>query len=229
MNAVILIAVLSVGNSSIYGASRTLAALADLGQAPKVLGYIDQTGRPIVAIAVSASVGLLCFIVAAGSETRAAAFTWMLALSGLSSIFTWLSICICHIRFRQAWAASGHSLSELAFTSQAGQWGSWIGVIFTILILIAQFWVGFAPVGYQAMTAGERVESFFGAYLGFFIIWISYFAFKIVKKTKIRRCVDIDITSGRREVPGGLGQALEIERAARMAWPWWRRVYKVFC
>lgn len=35
-NAVILIAVLSVGNSSVYGSSRTLAALADQGQAPKV-------------------------------------------------------------------------------------------------------------------------------------------------------------------------------------------------
>ncbi|KAI6859980.1 amino acid permease, partial [Hortaea werneckii] len=47
MNAVILIAVLSVGNSSIYGSSRTLAALADQGQAPKILGYIDRKGRPI--------------------------------------------------------------------------------------------------------------------------------------------------------------------------------------
>lgn len=42
MNVVILIAVLSVGNSSIYGASRTLAALADRGQAPKILGYIGE-------------------------------------------------------------------------------------------------------------------------------------------------------------------------------------------
>jgi amino acid transporter len=36
-NVVIMIAVLSVGNSSIYGASRTLAALAEQHQAPKIL------------------------------------------------------------------------------------------------------------------------------------------------------------------------------------------------
>jgi amino acid permease len=40
MNVVIMIAVLSVGNSSIYGSSRTLAALADRGQAPKILAIL---------------------------------------------------------------------------------------------------------------------------------------------------------------------------------------------
>ena len=37
MNVVILISVLSVGNTSVYASSRTLAALADRGQAPKIL------------------------------------------------------------------------------------------------------------------------------------------------------------------------------------------------
>ncbi|CAF3752335.1 unnamed protein product, partial [Rotaria sp. Silwood1] len=40
-NAVILCAVLSVGNSSVYGASRTLCALAECGQAPKIFAYVD--------------------------------------------------------------------------------------------------------------------------------------------------------------------------------------------
>ena len=60
MNVVILIAVLSVGNSSIYGSSRTLAALADRGQAPKILGYVDRSGRPLVAIIISSACGFLC-------------------------------------------------------------------------------------------------------------------------------------------------------------------------
>ena len=89
MNAVILIAVLSVGNSSIYGASRTLAALADRGQAPKILGYIDRSGRPLVSITVCSAVGFLCYIVAAGPDTTTQAFNWMLAISGLAAIFTW--------------------------------------------------------------------------------------------------------------------------------------------
>lgn len=89
MNVVILIAVLSVGNSAIYGSSRTLAALADRGQAPKILGYIDRSGRPLVSIIVASSVGLLAYIVAAGPDTETQAFNWMIAISGLASIFTW--------------------------------------------------------------------------------------------------------------------------------------------
>lgn len=65
-NVVILIAVLSVGNSSIYGSSRTIAALAEQRQAPAIFGYIDRAGRPLVAILFSATWGLLAFITAAG-------------------------------------------------------------------------------------------------------------------------------------------------------------------
>lgn len=65
-NVVILIAVLSVGNSAIYGSSRTIAALAEQGQAPRVLAYIDRAGRPLVAIAFSSVWGLLAFVAAAG-------------------------------------------------------------------------------------------------------------------------------------------------------------------
>ena len=90
MNAVILIAVLSVGNSSVYGASRTLAALADMGMAPKILGYVDRSGRPLAAIIASSAIGFLCYIVAAGPDTSNQAFNWMIAISGLAAIFTWL-------------------------------------------------------------------------------------------------------------------------------------------
>ena len=159
MNAVILIAVLSVGNSSIYGSSRTLAALADQGQAPKILGYIDRKGRPIVSIGVASALGFLAFL--AGSSKQTDAFNWMLALSGLSSIFTWGSICLAHIRFRKAWRVQGHTLDELAFRSQPGVIGSWIGFILNCLVLIAQFWTGFAPIGYGEDSASDLVVDFF--------------------------------------------------------------------
>jgi amino acid transporter len=66
MNVVILVAVLSVGNSSVFGSSRTLAALADQNQAPKILGYIDRKGRPLVAIGVSSALGFLAYTADSG-------------------------------------------------------------------------------------------------------------------------------------------------------------------
>ncbi|KIX03453.1 uncharacterized protein Z518_07005 [Rhinocladiella mackenziei CBS 650.93] len=227
MNVVILIAVLSVGNSSIYGSSRTLAALADLGQAPKILGYIDRSGRPLVAIVVSSTVGFLCYIVAAGPDTTTEAFNWMIAISGLASIFTWGSICLCHIRFRKAWHLAGNTLDDLAFKSQATIYGSWLGLIMNILILVAQFWTGFAPVGYAEMTASELVKGFFEVYLAAPIVIVMYVGYKLVKKTKIRRAREIDITSGRRE--HNLREILEEERRIQATWPWWKKVWKTVC
>ncbi len=163
MNVVIMIAVLSVGNSAVYGSSRTLAALAEQKQAPRIFAYIDRKGRPLVSICLASVIGLLSYLAASNKADEA--FTWMLALSGLSSIFTWGSICLSHIRFRKGWRVQGHTLDELAFRSQPGVIGSWCGFIFNILVLAAQFWTGFAPVGYGEMTVAARIENFFSAYL----------------------------------------------------------------
>ncbi|KAK0748220.1 amino acid permease-domain-containing protein [Apiosordaria backusii] len=144
MNAVILIAVISVGNSAVFGSSRTLAALADQGQAPKILGYVDRRGRPLIAILVASAFGLLGYLADLDQPTEV--LKWLLAVTGLSSIFTWASICLAHIRFRKAWAIQGRSLSELSYLSQAGVVGSWIGFGLNVLVLVAQFWTAAWPI-----------------------------------------------------------------------------------
>ncbi|KAI9665080.1 MAG: glyceraldehyde-3-phosphate dehydrogenase 1 [Bathelium mastoideum] len=224
-NVVIMIAVLSVGNSSIYGSSRTLAALADQGQNFKIFGYIDRKGRPIVSIAFASALGFLAFL--AGSSKQETAFNWMLALSGLSSIFTWGSICLAHIRFRKAWRVQGHSLDELAFRSQPGIIGSWYGLVFNCLVLIAQFWTGFAEVGYAENTPAENAEAFFQAYLAAPIVIISYIGYKLYYRTPIMRSHNIDLRTGIRDLD--VAELIAEERAERAAWPRWKKVYKFFC
>ncbi|SRR5258706_16414410 len=44
-------------------------------------------------------------------------FNWLLAPSGLSTLFTWGT---CHIRFRKAWKVQGHSIEELPFHAMFG-------------------------------------------------------------------------------------------------------------
>jgi amino acid transporter len=136
MNAVVMMAVLSVANSSMYGATRTLAALAEQGQAPRILAYVDRKGRPLFSIGVACLFGLLSYLYV--SPVQGPAFTWLLALSGLSSIFTWSSICYAHIQFRKAWLQQGNLLSDLIYKSPLGATGSWLGLIAFILILAAQ-------------------------------------------------------------------------------------------
>ncbi|KAI9809862.1 MAG: hypothetical protein M1825_000295 [Sarcosagium campestre] len=226
MNVVILVAVLSVGNSSIYGSSRTLAALAEQGQAPHFLAYIDRKGRPIIGIAIASVIGLLAFF-AADPEKQGDAFAWMLALSGLSSIFTWGSICLAHIRFRKGWRVQGHSLDELAFQSQPGIIGSWIGFIMNCLVLIAQFWTGFAPIGYAEESDKDLVMNWFEAYLAAPIVLLCYIGYKIWYRTPFVRAKNMDLKTGIREL--NLAELLAEERAEKATWPKWKKAYKVFC
>ncbi|KAH6634382.1 amino acid permease-domain-containing protein [Chaetomium sp. MPI-SDFR-AT-0129] len=154
MNSVILIAVLSVGNSAVFGSSRTLAALADQRQAPSILGYVDRRGRPLVAILVASAFGLLGYL--ADLDSQSDVLNWLLAVSGLSSVFTWGSICLAHIRFRRAWRAKGRSLRELAFRSQVGVAGSWVGLALNILVLVAQFWTAAWPIPLPAASSSTK-------------------------------------------------------------------------
>lgn len=224
MNAVIMIAVLSVGNAAIYGSSRTLTALAEQGQAPRFLAYIDRNGRPLVAIGVSSLFGLLCFLATTSKQTLV--FEWMLAISGLSSIITWCTICLSHIRFRRAWKVQGHTKDELPYRSQAGVVGSWIGVLLNCLVLIVQFWVAVAPSGYQSMSSAAIAQYFFSYWLSALVLLAFYIPYKIWHRTKFQRAKDMDVTTGRRELDMDL---IEQEKAEQQQWSVWKKVYKVFC
>jgi len=223
-NVVIMIAVLSVGNSSVYGSSRTLAALAEQNQAPRIFAYIDRQGRPLAGIVVASVLGLLAFLAASDKQTEA--FNWMLALSGLSSIFTWGSVCLCHIRFRRGWKYQGHSLDELAFRSQPGVIGSWIGFIFNVLVLIAQFWTALWPIG-DAGDPSTRASNFFESYLAVPVVLAFYIPYKIWYKTPFIRARDMDLVSGRRQLD--TAELIAQEHAEKAAWPRWKKIYKLFC
>ncbi|DAA75158.1 TPA_exp: Uncharacterized protein A8136_1909 [Trichophyton benhamiae CBS 112371] len=225
MNAVIMISVLSVGNSAIYGSSRTLAALAEQKQAPRFLAYIDRRGRPIFAVGVAFAAGMLSFL--AGSSHRDEAFTWMIAISGLSAIMTWSSICLAHIRFRRGWHVQGHSLNELTFRSQPGLIGSYIGLVFNMLVLIAQFWVGLFPIDLKDKSVKGHVQNWFSVYLAAPIVLVFYVPYKLWFRTSIVRSKDMDLKTGRRDLD--ISDLIAEERRYREQWPAWKKIYKIFC
>lgn len=225
MNAVILISVLSVGNSSIYGSSRTLAALAEQGQAPSMFRYIDRKGRPLIAILIASLLGALAF--AAASTVQVDLFNWLIALSGLSSIFTWGSINACHIRFRLAWRLQGFDLVDLGWKSPLGITGSYIGLGMNVLILIAQFWTGFSPIGHADRSTSWLVRNFFQAYLAAPVIVLFYVVYKVWKRPSYVRLRDVDLFTGRRDL--NVKMLVAMEREERRSWPRWKKVYKFLC
>lgn len=225
INAVILIAVLSVGNSSVYATSRSLNSLAEQGMAPKWTGYVDRAGRPLVAILITNVFGLFAFI--AASDKQVEAFNWLLALSGLSSIFTWISINVAHIRFRRAMSYQGRTTAELPYVSQCGIWGSYYGLLLNCLVLIAQFWIALFPLG-----GSPNAYDFFLSYLGLPVILVSWLGYKLWKKdwTLFIRAKNLDIDTGRINIDiDVLQQEIAEEKAQLAEKPFFVRFYKFWC
>ncbi|KAJ6780073.1 hypothetical protein PWT90_01002 [Aphanocladium album] len=225
MNAVILVAILSVGNSAVFGSTRTLAAMANLRQAPRVFGYVDRKGRPLVAIFAAALIGFLAYL--ADLKQQRVVLEWLLTASGLSSIFTWGSICMCHIRFRRAWAAHGHDPSELPFQAQFGVAGSYVGLALNCLVIVTQFWVGASPVNSENMSTQDIVQNFFLKWMGAPVVFVFFITHKLYYKTRYVKVEDLDVDTGRRQF--NLPVLIAQEKEERENWPRWKLFYKTIC
>ncbi|HET7616029.1 MAG TPA: amino acid permease, partial [Bacillales bacterium] len=82
MNAVILTAVLSAGNSSLYASTRMLYAMSKDGQAPRFLSRLNDRGVPIGSLLVTTFVGMLAFLSSIFGD--GAIYTWLLNASGVT-------------------------------------------------------------------------------------------------------------------------------------------------
>ncbi|KIW74877.1 hypothetical protein Z517_11647 [Fonsecaea pedrosoi CBS 271.37] len=215
MNVVILVSVVSIGVSSVYGGSRTLTALAQQGYAPKIFAYIDRSGRPLFSVALNLAFGGLAYIVLASSGSIV--FDWLLALSGLAALFTWGSICVAHIRFRAAWKHAGRSLDEIPFKAIGGVWGSWLGIFLIFIALAAQFFVAIAP---PFTTDLASAEDFFKAYLALPVVLFFWVCGYLWKRQGFLRLDQIDLDTGRREHDW---ETINAYRAKVATWPWWRK------
>ncbi|KAK0108520.1 Amino-acid permease inda1 [Cadophora gregata] len=216
LNAVIMISVLSIGASCVYGGSRTLTALAQQGYAPKIFTYVDKSGRPLPSVLVHLAAGAFAYI--QETSTGEEVFNWLLALSGLAALFTWGSICFAHIRFRQAWKHQGHTLDEIPFQAIFGVTGSWIGLILCVIVLIATLISAILPAG-QTETA--TVEQFFSAWLTVPVILVFWIIGYVWKREGGLKLEQIDVDTGRREIDW---DSINAYRAEVASWPKWKQI-----
>ncbi|GAA5883838.1 hypothetical protein JCM16303_007406 [Sporobolomyces ruberrimus] len=222
LNIVICISVLSIGLSCVYAGSRVLTALAETGYAPKVFTYIDKSGRPLYSVIAVLLFGPIAYVnvVSAGDTV----FNWLLALSGLSTLFTWASICMCHIRFRKAWKVQGHSVDELPFKAFGGVYGSWCGFLLVCLVLIAQFYVAVWPLGGRADSAQQAAEDFFLVWLAAPILLFFWLCAYLKNRTTPYKAHEIDLDTGRKS--WFTAEEMNLWRAERRQAPFFTRMYR---
>ena len=113
MNIVVLTAVLSAANSGLYVSSRMVWSLAQERMIPHVLAKTSFHGVPVLAVACSMAGSLLALL----SSVVAASTVYLalVAVSGLSTLVVWMSVAVCHLRFRHWWLRTGHGPEELGY------------------------------------------------------------------------------------------------------------------
>lgn len=167
MNAVILSAVLSCGNSSMYVASRMLHAMAHSGKAPRFFGILNRRGVPVAALLVTGLVSATAFFSTMVGDQKI--YRLLYNASGLSGFLIWLGIAICHLRFRRAWVAQGRSLDDLKFKAKFYPYGPWLAVVLFVVVLFgANISVFQTPVfsWFDFITDYLMIPAFLAFYLG---------------------------------------------------------------
>ena len=176
MNAIILTAVLSAGNSGMYASTRMLWELARDGKAPKFLGKLNKRGVPINALLATSLVGTVAFLASLFGDGTV--YVWLLNASGMSGFIAWLGIAASHYRFRKAFIAQGKDLSILPYRSKFYPFGPIFAFIVGGVVVLGQNYSAF--LGDQIDWNGVLV-SYIGIPL-FLALWLGY---KFTMKTKV--------------------------------------------
>ncbi|MGP5388836.1 amino acid permease [Glutamicibacter arilaitensis] len=166
MNAVILSAILSAGNSGLYASSRMLYSMALDGKAPKIFARLNKRGVPMPAMLLTASVGLFGFLTAIVGQ--GSAYTWLLNVSGLSGFIAWIGIAVCHYKFRKAYIASGQDLANLPYKAPLFPLGPVLAFVILIVVIAGQ--------NYQAVLDGNLLQMA-SSYVGlpiFLLLWLGH-------------------------------------------------------
>lgn len=174
MNAVILTAVLSCGNTGLYAGSRMLYAMALEGKAPRFLTRTNKRGVPYMSVFFTAFIGMLAFLTSNYGTGRV--YVWLIDGAGLTSFIAWFGIAWSHYRFRRAYLAQGHSLEDLPFKSRFFPFGPIFGMSICGLVILGQ--------GYLLLQA-DTIDwhGLIVSYISIPLFAVLFVAYKIKHKT----------------------------------------------
>lgn len=165
LNAVILIAALSVYNSCVYSTSRMLYGLAQQRNAPHFLTRVTRSGVPLMALSVSAlatSLGIVVNYMMGGK-----ALELLMSLVVTTLVINWIMICVSNLKFRAAKNKQGVTTRFRALWYPFGNYLCLAFLAFILIIILMTdsirisvilmpFWIGFLWIGFQFSNARKQ-------------------------------------------------------------------------
>jgi GABA permease len=137
MNFVVLTAVLSVLNSSLYTTSRMLFALTRHNDAPQFFLNTTARGVPIWAILAGTSVGYVSVVIYYFAP--ASVFTWLINASGAVAIFVYLLIAVSELVMRRR--IERENPERLRIKMWFYPWLTYLSIGTMVAVLVAMYFI----------------------------------------------------------------------------------------
>ncbi|KAL6867138.1 amino acid permease/ SLC12A domain-containing protein [Trichoderma novae-zelandiae] len=186
VNAAVLTAAFSAGNSYVYCASRSLYGLALEGKAPRFLTRCTRAGVPVFCVGFVLLFALLSFLQL--SSNSAVVLNWFVSLVTASQLINFAAVCVSYLCFHRALRAQGISRDSLPYRAWFMPYAAWYGLAWTFVMAFVGGYTVFLPLpGYW------NVPDFLFSYAMIFVYPLLYFGYKFVRKTKIRKPEEVDL------------------------------------
>ena len=172
LNLVILTAVISAANASVYTASRTLWYMAHKKQIPSIFAKITESGVPINAIIASLSFGLI--VLATSFVKSGELFNFLVNIVSSSGFISWFGISLSHYLFRKN-ILKGDT-SKLKYKALWFPFGPIFSMVLVILIVAGQFYT------FDGVYSLENISAAYGALILFSVAFLYH---KLYRSKKV--------------------------------------------
>lgn len=157
VNLIILVAVVSAANASLYSSSRILWYLGKKEQASKMFSRVNKRGVPIVALystILLAGIFLLTSVFGNG-----VIFNYIIQISSLSGFLVWFGIALSHYKFRKDYMVRNNiDVKQLKYKSKLFPYSSLISIAVIVAVICGQIFT---------IDANKR---------DFYVLFITYFS-----------------------------------------------------
>ena len=202
VNAVILTASFSAGNSYMYCASRSLYGLALEGKAPRFLTKCTTRGVPVYCVGIVLVIALLSFLQV--SNNAAVVLNWFVNLVWLqpqspmqylikqvtaSQLINFSVVTFTFIRFKKALDAQGIDRDSLPYTSWFQPYIAYVACTCTTIMAFVGGYTVFLPGNWS-------IPTFLFSYTMIGVFPVLYFGWKFFHKTKFLKPEEVDLVSG---------------------------------
>jgi amino acid transporter len=150
VNAMVLTAAFSAGNSYVYCASRSLYGMALEGKAPRLFLRCTATGVPIYAVGVVLAIALLAFLQV--SNDAAVVLQWFVSLVTASQLINFSVMCVTYLRFYAALKKQGVDRRSLPYRAMLQPYAAWYALAGTFVMTFVGGYTVFLPGKWDVPT-----------------------------------------------------------------------------